>query len=68
MLDRIVEAAQKKKLKKIIGYYYPTAKNGMVKELFGLFGFKKLSEDDGNTVWELQLNDYKPYTKHININ
>lgn len=68
MLDRVVECAKAKNLKKIIGYYYPTAKNSMVRELFGSFGFKKTSENDGNTVWALDLSEFKPFTKHININ
>ena len=68
MLDRVAEAAKEKGLKKIIGYYYPTAKNSMVKELFGSFGFTKTAENDGNTIWELNLSDFKPFTKHIDIN
>lgn len=68
MLDKVVEAAVKRGVKKITGYYYPTAKNSMVKELFGSFGFTRVSENDGNTVWELETAGYKPYTKHIKIN
>lgn len=68
MLDKLVEKAQADGIKKIIGYYYPTAKNSMVKELFGSFGFAKTSDESGNTVWELETDGYKPYTKHISIN
>ncbi len=67
MLDKVVEAAKAQGIKKIMGYYYPTAKNAMVKELFGSFGFTKVSESDGNTVWELETSGYKPYTKHIKM-
>lgn len=68
MLDRVVEEAMAQGIRKIVGYYYPTAKNGMVKELFGTFGFAKASENDGNTVWELDISGYEPHTKHIKIN
>ena len=68
MLDRVVEEARAQGIRKIVGYYYPTAKNGMVKELFGAFGFAKASENDGNTVWELDISGYEPHTKHIKIN
>lgn len=68
MLDEVVKAAQTAGLKKIIGYYYPTAKNSMVKELYGTFGFTKVSDDNGNTVWELDIKEYQPHTKHILIN
>ena len=50
------------------GYYYPTAKNKMVKELYGDFGFTKISEDkEGNTVWELELSGYTPKNKYITV-
>ena len=68
MLDNVVSAAQKNGIKTVRGYYYPTAKNAMVKELFGLFGFTKISDSDGSTVWELDITDFKPRTKHISIN
>ena len=36
-------------IRKIVGYYYPTAKNAMVKDFYHLQGFEKVSEDeDGN--------------------
>lgn len=40
----------------------------MVKELYGDFGFTKVSEDaDGNTVWELPLSGYEPKNKYITV-
>jgi len=58
MMDEFVKAAKEKGIKKIKGYYYPTAKNAMVKEFYGLQGFEKISEDDaGNTVWEYEIPD-----------
>ncbi|MGN0656367.1 MAG: HAD-IIIC family phosphatase [Ruminiclostridium sp.] len=67
MLDRLVYECRKKGIEKIYGYYYPTAKNGMVKELFGSFGFTKISDREGNTVWELPLVGYENKTRHIAI-
>lgn len=53
MMDELEKVAKKRGIKKLIGYYYPTAKNGMVKEFYGLQGFHKLSEDElGSTVWK----------------
>ena len=34
MMDELVEKAKKARVKKIIGYYYPTAKNAMVKDFY----------------------------------
>ena len=61
MMDKLIEKAKEAGIKKLIGYYYPTAKNAMVKDFYGLQGFIKISEDDdGNTVWEYDIpNDYE---------
>ncbi len=61
MMDKLVEKAKEAGIKKLIGYYYPTAKNAMVKDFYGLQGFIKISEDDDdNTVWEYDIpNDYE---------
>lgn len=65
MLDRLVEKCVGRGIEKIVGYYYPTAKNKMVKNLFGDFGFDKISEDEnGNAVWELSTNGY---TRKCNV-
>lgn len=68
MLDETVRRARERGVKKIVGYYYPTAKNGMVKNLYGDFGFAKVSEDEAKTVWELDITDYVPGTAHIQVN
>lgn len=56
MLDSLVAKCREEGVSCLKGYYYPTAKNGMVKEFYAGQGFEKVSEDEtGNTVWELQL-------------
>ncbi len=68
MLDAVVKAAQEAGLTEIYGYYYPTKKNGMVRELFGTFGFDKIEEDgDGNSVWKLETHGYTPKNEVIQI-
>ena len=65
MLDTLVEKCREQGIETIKGCYYPTAKNGMVKELYKFFGFEKISEDEeGNTVWQLNVADY---TKRNNV-
>ena len=69
MLDTLVEECKKHDLETIVGHYYPTAKNGMVKNLFADFGFTKVSEDEaGNTEWTLTVNDYKNQNNVIKVN
>lgn len=69
MLDTLVEDCRKRNVNTIIGHYYPTAKNGMVKNLFCDFGFEKVSEDEiGNTEWTLSVNGYKNQNDVIKVN
>ena len=69
MLDILVEKAKENNIKEIIGYYYPTAKNKMVKDFYQDQGFTKLTEDEeGNTTWSLDLNkEYNNQNKYIEI-
>lgn len=60
MMDELVRRCTRMGVRKIRGFYYPTEKNGMVREFFGLQGFTKVSEDtECNTVWELEIPE--PY-------
>lgn len=70
MMDELVEKAKNMGIKKIYGYYYPTAKNAMVKEFYSLQGFTKCSEDEeGNTVWCFEIaDDYEKKQHVINVN
>lgn len=70
MMDSLARRAQSRGLKKIKGYYYPTAKNNMVREFYSLMGFTKISEDsEGNTVWEFDLTkEYENKNSHIKVN
>ena len=59
LFHAFVRQAQKKGIETIYGYYYPTAKNAMVKDLYGSLGFQKTAEfEDGNTTWKLSLSEY----------
>ncbi len=68
MMDELVLKARETGIKKIIGYYYPTAKNGMVKDFYELQGFTKVSEDEeGNTVWEFDITEDYQRKQHVII-
>ena len=61
------ELAKKVRLaggEKLIGYYYPTAKNGMVRDFYRAHSFSLVDDADGNTVWEHRLEvDAPPIAK-----
>lgn len=59
MMDQLAEICKQQGIQTIRGYYYPTAKNNMVRELYRDFGFTLVAEDaDKNTIWELAVSDY----------
>ncbi len=69
MLDTLVEECKKHNITTIIGHYYPTAKNGMVKNLYSDFGFDKITEDEvGNTEWKLDITNYENKNNVIKVN
>lgn len=69
MMDSLVDQCQKRGIEEIYGYYYPTAKNGMVKDFYATQGFTKISEDEeGNTVWKFVVNEqYEKKNKFIKV-
>ncbi len=68
MLDTLVKRCKQEGITEIFGYYYPTKKNAMVAGLYESFGFTKVSEEDGNTVWNLKTADYSDKCGVIAIN
>ena len=69
MMDEGVARAKALGLVKIVGHYYPTAKNSMVREFYAGMGFTKVSEDqEGNTEWAYDISgDYTKKNKHIKV-
>jgi FkbH-like protein len=68
MLDRLVYECGKCNIEKIIGYYYPTAKNKMVKEFYATLGFIKTNEDEkNNTIWEYEVKNHKQKNNVIKV-
>lgn len=64
MMDELVRIVVNKGIRVIYGYYYPTAKNSMVKDFYEIQGFDKLSEDEnGATKWMFVISK-----KYVNKN
>lgn len=57
MMNCLVKRAAERGVKKIIGYYIPTAKNGMVKDFYAGYGFVPRGEADSKSgAWCHELN------------
>jgi HAD-superfamily phosphatase, subfamily IIIC/FkbH-like domain len=69
MMDSLVKKARAAGVRKIIGYYLPTAKNKMVKEFYQQQGFSMESCDDtGKSVWSCRLDgQYRAKNDVINV-
>lgn len=68
MMNTVVECAAERGVSTIYGYYYPTAKNAMVREFYANFGFVKATEDEaGNAVWKLDVATYQSRPLHMKI-
>lgn len=66
MMDELVNQCLSRGIKELIGHYYPTAKNKMVKEFYALQGFQKTAEsEDGATEWSFDLT--LPYVKKNSV-
>ena len=66
MMDQLVESCQQRGIRKILGYYYPTAKNAMVREFYALQGFDRIAEDEaGNTVWQFDIPAVYEKKNHV---
>lgn len=51
MMDELVNVCRQRGIQYIYGYYYPTAKNGMVRNFYHLQGFEEVENRNGNTIW-----------------
>lgn len=69
MMDRLTEECKKRGITHIYGYYYPTAKNKMVENFYGLQGFTlKNRDDEGNAEWEYEIPAaYENKNRYIEI-
>lgn len=68
MMDSLVAECLKRGISRIYGYYYPTAKNGMVKNFYELQGFSMIRDENGSTVWQFDIPaEYEKKNHHIAV-
>ncbi|MFC2074206.1 HAD-IIIC family phosphatase [Campylobacterota bacterium] len=68
MLDSLVTEAQRRNIKTIVGYYFKSKKNSMVLDMYEKFGFTKTEQNDEDTTWSLDIQDYEVKQKNIRVN
>jgi FkbH-like protein len=64
LLDELVRVAKQRGITELRGYYYPTAKNAMVKDFYPQMGFETVAEGE----YTLQTENYEQrcFTIHVN--
>jgi FkbH-like protein len=67
MLDELIRQCKKKSISEIIGYYYKSAKNNMVSDLYERFGFVLNEVNSEGTIWKLDISQYKNKNKFIKV-
>ena len=68
MLDELVRQCRARGLVRLRGHYYPTAKNGMVREFYEAMGFTLLETDDaGNKTYELDISGYTDQNAYLEV-
>jgi len=65
MLDEVVRLCKEKGISEITGYYYKSAKNSMVSDLYDKFGFTLIKTNNEDTVWKLDISNYENKNKYI---
>jgi FkbH-like protein len=68
VMNIAIEAARPMGIRALRADYVPTAKNGVVRDLYSSLGFTRVhncSCEDGSTRWILQLSEYVPHSTHI---
>jgi predicted enzyme involved in methoxymalonyl-ACP biosynthesis len=71
MMDTLVAVCRERGITRIVGYYYKTAKNAMVKDFYELMGFEKVqgSLQGEDTEWQFDIpDDYQCRNHVIKIN
>jgi FkbH-like protein len=59
-LNLVVDEALRLGVRRLIGLYRPTAKNGMVRDHYARLGFTQTGEREGATEWTLPLDGWTP--------
>ena len=69
MMDEFVRLCMERGVTKIVGHYYPTAKNRMVKDFYSDRGFSLIEEDgEGNRLYELDISaGYEKTNRYIKV-
>lgn len=67
MMDALMEKTKECGIKTVYGYYYPSAKNEMVKNFYKEMGFTLTADSISDAEWTQNVDKYTPCSMHITI-
>jgi FkbH-like protein len=67
-LNSIMSAAKIARVRTLIGQYFPSGRNEMVKEHYSRLGFMNLDDNHNGSRWQLDVKTYVPIPVPITIN
>jgi FkbH-like protein len=70
LLAALMERARLAGYRRLIGHYFATSRNGLVKDLYPTLGFRPLPglrADPGRTHWALDLDGPPPPVRHLTL-
>jgi FkbH-like protein len=65
LLNEVVAVAHRLGLRRVVGSYIPTDRNGLVRDLYKSFGFSAVDARDGVTTWCLDVDGFTPMSTFI---
>lgn len=66
LANHLFDLARDLGVEKVRGTYIPTPKNKIVADLYPSLGFRRSNGDqEASSVWDIELDDYKPFPVHI---
>lgn len=65
VINWVIKQAIRLKKKFVIGKYNKTQKNEIVRDLYGKLGFSRKSSTKNNSVWVLNVSNFKPLKVHV---
>jgi len=60
VLDVLTASARQRGIRRLVGRYIATEKNGMVKDHYRRLGFEFVGHEEGADVWVLEVTSYTP--------
>jgi len=68
VISQLCLIARDRGYSRLIGEYVPTAKNGLVRDLYRRVGFQQISPDsETNTLWSMVVPHDVPYRTFIDV-